>query len=84
MARYIAQISYALYVVHGMLNATVLGGNNASKLEKYLLRIPMILVTWLISHASTFYYEKIANAWGRILVNKITEAQKNRIYEHLP
>lgn len=77
LARYLAQISYALYVVHGMLTVTVLGGYDASKVEKYLLRIPLILVTWLISHVSTFYYEKLANAWGRMLVNKLSAAQQN-------
>lgn len=78
LARYIAQISYALYVVHGMLTATILGGHDASKVEKYLLRIPLILVTWLISHVSTFYYEKVANAWGRMLVNKLNAAPQHR------
>lgn len=77
-ARYIAQISYALYVVHGMLTATFLGGQDVSKTQKYLLRIPLILLTWLISHVSTFYYEKVANAWGRVLVTKMSATPQNR------
>lgn len=83
IAGYIAQISYALYVVHGMLTVTFLGGHEASKVEKYLLRIPLILVTWLISHVSTFYYEKVANAWGRALVHKVSTDQPYRKSETL-
>ena len=67
IARYIAQISYALYVVHGMLTATMLGGHDAGKTEKYLLRIPLALLTWAISHVSTFHYERAATALGHRL-----------------
>jgi peptidoglycan/LPS O-acetylase OafA/YrhL len=70
-ARYIAQISYALYVVHGMLTATPLGGHEASKTEKYLLRIPLFLLTWAISHLSTFYFERTAISFGGRLAKNI-------------
>ena len=72
IAKYIAQISYAVYVFHGMLNATPLGGHDVSKMEKYLLRIPLALATLALSHISTFYYEKKAIALGNRLVRKIT------------
>lgn len=75
-ARYIAQISYALYVFHGMLTATVLGGNEVSKIEKYLLRIPLALTTWLFSHLSTFYYERAAIRLGRRLAERIQKLDK--------
>ena len=71
-AKYIAQISYAVYVFHGMLSATPLGGYDVSKIEKYLLRIPLALLTWALSHMSTFYYEKRAIALGNSIVRKIT------------
>ena len=78
-ARYVAQISYALYVVHGMLTATALGGEDVSKIEKYLLRIPLALLTWLISHCSTFYYEKAAIGLGRQLAEKLGSRQSRPI-----
>ena len=75
IARYIAQISYALYVVHGMLTATILGGNGVSKVEKYVLRIPLALLTWLISHISTFYYEQSAIRLGGHIIKKMNRQQ---------
>ena len=72
VARYIAQISYAVYVFHGMLTATALGGGDVGKIEKYVLRVPLALVTWLLSHISTFYYEKAAIKFGARLVTKIS------------
>ena len=70
-ARYVAQISYALYVIHGMLTATALGGNEVGKVEKYLLRIPLALLTWFISHLSTFYFERGAIRLGHQLIAKM-------------
>lgn len=56
-ARYVAEISYALYVVHGVLWNTWLGGKEADKIMRYFLRIPLVLATWGIAHLSTRYYE---------------------------
>ncbi len=56
-ARYIAEISYALYVVHGVLWDTWLGGKDADKVTRYLLRIPLVLATWAIAHLSTRHFE---------------------------
>ncbi len=78
IARYIAQISYALYVFHGMLTATALGGHDGTKIEKYILRIPLALLTWCFSHFSTFHYEKAANALGRKLAASISGSQRAR------
>lgn len=77
-AKYIAQISYAVYVFHGMLNATSLGGHDVSKMEKYLLRIPLVIATFGLSHISTFYYEKKAIALGGRLVTKMTSLNKRQ------
>lgn len=77
-ARYIAKISFALYVVHGMLTATLLGGHEASKTVKYMLRIPMALLTWAISHVSTFYFERSAIAAGHRLGAWISERKGSR------
>ena len=56
VAAYIANISYALYVFHGMLAHTWLGTGDL--LAKYLKRPLLIGVTFLLAHISTFYYEQ--------------------------
>ena len=65
-ARYVAEISYALYVIHP---ATVFGWMNEGSLEvRYLVKRPLsIIATFILAHLSTFYWEKIwtdaAKAW---------------------
>ena len=59
-----------------MLTATVLGGGEVSKVEKYVLRIPLALLTWLISHISTFYFERGAIKLGALIVAKLNDRQK--------
>lgn len=54
-ARYIAAISFALYVIHGMLGETWLGSGGT--LQKYAKRPLLIAATWLLAHLSTFYFE---------------------------
>jgi peptidoglycan/LPS O-acetylase OafA/YrhL len=54
-AAYIAQISYALYVVHGMLMESWLG--TGPLLEKYLKRPVLFAVTFGLAHISTRYFE---------------------------
>lgn len=66
-AKYIAQISYALYVIHGMLTATWLGGGGLPKLQQYALRPVLAAVTFCLAHLSTFYYENIWTDWGKRL-----------------
>jgi peptidoglycan/LPS O-acetylase OafA/YrhL len=72
-ARYVAEISYALYVVHGMLTATWLGGAGLSKLQQYALRPVLAAVTFFVAHISTFYYEKVWTDWGKRLTGKRPE-----------
>ena len=66
-ASYLAKVSYALYVVHGMLTATWLGGEEASRTARYLLRLPLAAATFALAHLSTFHYEKHWIAWGKRL-----------------
>ena len=54
-AGYIAHVSYAVYVVHGMLTSTWLGSGDL--LEKYLKRPLLIFVTFAAAHVSTYYFE---------------------------
>ncbi len=57
LMRYIAAISYALYVVHPL---TVYGWlNQGTTFERYLLKRPIsFLLTFVGAHCSTFYWEK--------------------------
>jgi peptidoglycan/LPS O-acetylase OafA/YrhL len=64
--RYIATISYALYVIHPL---TAHGWWSAGTLaEKYLVKRPLsIVITFILAHLSTFYWErfwtKAARRW---------------------
>jgi peptidoglycan/LPS O-acetylase OafA/YrhL len=53
---YIAEVSYALYVIHGVLSATWLGSGD--KAFKYLKRPLLFGATFLLAHISTRYYEQ--------------------------
>lgn len=55
-ASYIAETSYALYVVHGVLTETWLGSGDL--FEKYLKRPLLLIATFSLAHISTFYFEK--------------------------
>jgi peptidoglycan/LPS O-acetylase OafA/YrhL len=53
---YIAEISYALYIIHGVLSYTWLGSGD--KLVKYLKRPLLFGVTFVLAHFSTRYFEQ--------------------------
>jgi peptidoglycan/LPS O-acetylase OafA/YrhL len=53
--RYVAEISFALYVVHGCLVASWL--DTGDKLVKYAKRPLFIAATWGLAHISTRWYE---------------------------
>ncbi|MEP7100973.1 MAG: acyltransferase [Burkholderiales bacterium] len=61
--RYIATISFALYVFHGILAHTWLGSGD--KLVKYLKRPLLFAATFAMAHLSTFYFEKHWIALGK-------------------
>ena len=54
--KYVAQISYGLYVFHGIFSASWLG--TGEKLVKYAKRPLLLAMTFACSHFSTFYYER--------------------------
>jgi len=64
-AAYVAGISYALYVYHGMLAVTWLGTGEA--LARYLKRPLLILATFAAAHVSTVYFERPFVACGKRL-----------------
>ncbi len=53
---YIAEISYALYVIHGALSHSWLG--TGERLEKYVKRPLLFGLTFLLAHLSTRYFEQ--------------------------
>jgi peptidoglycan/LPS O-acetylase OafA/YrhL len=77
-ARYVAEISYALYVIHP---ATIYGWmNEGSSLERYLLKRPIsIALTFLLAHSSTFYWESRWIAWGKGLTHRNDESSRIEI-----
>jgi peptidoglycan/LPS O-acetylase OafA/YrhL len=70
-ARYVAEVSYALYVVHGVLAATWLGGGDVSKVARYARRPLLIAATFAVAHVSTYYYERRFIDLGRRLAGRI-------------
>lgn len=62
---YIAEISYALYVIHGALVATWLGTGNT--IEKYAKRPLLLSITFALAHLSTRYFERPFVKWARKL-----------------
>lgn len=67
--RYIAAISYALYVIHPFLMTTWLG--SGEHLVKYAKRPLLILVLFISAHLSSFYYEKKWIEFGKKLLEKL-------------
>ncbi|MGE8175817.1 acyltransferase family protein [Pseudomonas fluorescens] len=66
---YIATISYALYVVHPLLEQTWLGSGET--VIKYLKRPLLFAAVFLTAHISTFYYEKRWIAFGKTFAKKV-------------
>lgn len=56
VAAYIATVSYALYVIHGLVGETWLGSGDT--VEKYLKRPLLFAVTFGLAHLSTFRFEQ--------------------------
>lgn len=64
---YIAQISFALYIIHHLLIFSWFG--DGAGLEKYLKRPLLIALTFILAHLSTFYFERRFIALGKRLTN---------------
>lgn len=60
---FVAEISYALYVIHGVLTDSWLGQDP----DKYLKRPLLIALTFLLAYLSTRYFEKPVMRWARSL-----------------
>jgi peptidoglycan/LPS O-acetylase OafA/YrhL len=66
--RYLATVSYALYVVHGGLRETWLASGET--LVKYAKRPLFLLVTFALAHVSTHYYERYFMSLGKRLTQR--------------
>ncbi len=53
---YVAEVSYALYVIHGMLSHTWLG--SGERWDKYIKRPLLFGATFALAHLSTRYFEQ--------------------------
>lgn len=74
-ARYVAEISYALYVIHP---ATISGFmDQGSTAQRYLILRPISLVaTFLLAHLSTFHWESI---WRHAAATYLSRRKKTAI-----
>jgi peptidoglycan/LPS O-acetylase OafA/YrhL len=71
--QYLATISFALYVVHGMLSNSWLGTGDT--LAKYAKRPLLFALTFLLAHFSTFYFEKRCIDFGKRLARRLKEGR---------
>ena len=77
-AVYVATISYAVYVIHGMLNVTWLGSGET--VVRYAKRPLLLIATFLLAHMSTFWFEQRMIRWG----NAIGRRNRSQRAETLP
>ena len=70
---YVAQTSYALYIVHPLAEHTWLG--SGSKLIKYAKRPLLFVVIFAVAHVSTFYYEAPWISFGKRLSARLVKRQ---------
>ncbi len=70
--RYIAEVSYALYVIHPLSMHGWLG-EGATPLVRYGKRIISFAITFGLAHLSTFYYEHRFIEWAKALCKRIEQ-----------
>ena len=68
--RYIAEVSYALYVIHPLSMYGWLG-EGATPAIKYAKRLISFAITFGLAHLSTFYYEHRFIEWAKQLCKRI-------------
>ena len=69
MLGYLAEVSYALYVIHPLTYSGWLGDGNL--IVRYTKRIGSFFLTFLFAHFSTRYYEKYWIEFGHRLATRI-------------
>lgn len=76
--RYLAEVSFALYVVHPFSMHGWLG-QAATPYRKYLKRILCFVITFALAHISTYYYETRFIQWGKRLCKKLEKVKSVRV-----
>jgi peptidoglycan/LPS O-acetylase OafA/YrhL len=66
---YLAQVSFALYVIHPLTDAGWMGEGGV--VVRYTKRIGSLLLSFLFAHFSTFYYEKYWIGFGHRFANRL-------------
>lgn len=69
---YLAEVSYAVYVIHYFLIFTWLGSGDT--LARYLKRPLLLGVTFGLAHLSTYSFEKPCVAFGKRLARRLSRA----------
>lgn len=72
--KYIAEISYALYVIHPLVGATWLG--TGMGWEKYAKRPLLFAAVLCLAHVSTFKFERPCIEFGKRLSAKLRSAKR--------
>ena len=67
--RYIAETSYALYVIHPLTRYGWLG--SGPTMVKYAKRIITFSLTFVLAHLSTFFFERPCTEFGKRLASRI-------------
>jgi peptidoglycan/LPS O-acetylase OafA/YrhL len=81
LLRYVATVSYALYVIHPMFAHGWWNAGTAS--ERYLLKRPVgITLTFLLAHFSTFWWERLwTRAAAKWLARQDARRQPGKVLE---
>lgn len=77
--RYIAAISFALYVIHHLFMFSWL--SSGEKMVKYLKRPLLLAATFALAHLSTFQYEKRWIEFGKRLSGRLTRQGVVRVVD---
>jgi len=74
LLKYIATISFALYIIHPIIAYGWLDPSYTdSKVFRYTVQRPIsVIILFILAHCSTFYYEKYWISWGK----KISKSKK--------
>lgn len=73
---YLAQVSFALYVIHPLTDAGWMGKGDV--IVRYSKRIGSFFLTFLFAHVSTFYYEKYWIGLGHRLAARVDHKFEQR------
>ena len=75
--RYLAEVSYALYVIHPLTLHGWLGQGDV--IVRYTKRVVCFAITFAAAHVSTFYFEQRFIDWGKALCKRIEQRPATRV-----